>query len=145
MTRRSLLTAAVAVLGLALSAALAWSASQLAGQRIGLASEPLSVQQGLAPRHRTAAAPATGHDDQRKVSSRPRPKHTRPASKTQIFTTASTTPAPLTPATSATTAAPPVTSSAPPATTTTQASSAATGRLSSPGSGHHGDDHHPDD
>jgi hypothetical protein len=140
MTRRSLLTAAVAVLGLALSAALAWSASQLAGQRIGLASEPLSVQQGLAPHHPTAAAPTTGHDDHRKVTSRPRPNQTAPATRTQIFTTSSTTHAPVT------TAAPPVTSSAPPAaTTTTHSPSAGAGQLSSPGSGRQRDDHHPDD
>ena len=148
MTRRSLLTAAVAVLGLALSAALAWSASQLAGQRIGLASEPLSVQQGLAPHHPTAAAPTPGHDDHRKVTSRPRLKQTAPATRTQIFTTSSTTHAPVTaaaPAAPVTTAAPPVTSSAAPATTTTRSSSAAAGRLSSPGSGLQRDDHHPDD
>jgi hypothetical protein len=138
MTRRSILTAAVAVLGLALSAALAWSASQLAGQRIGLASEPLSVAQGLAPHHRAAAPPKTGHDDRGKISSKPAPKQTAPTTSTQLSSTSGTTPAPVTPAA----AAPPA--SAPPATTA-GASSATSGRLSSSGASRHQDDHHPDD
>ena len=140
MTRRSILTAAVAVLGLALSAALAWSASQLAGQRIGLASEPLSVAQGLAPHHRAAAPPKTGHDDRGKISSKPAPKQTAPTTSTQLFSTSTTTPAPVTPAA----AAPPAPTSAPPATTA-GSSSATAGRLSSSGASRHQDDHHPDD
>jgi hypothetical protein len=140
MTRRSILTAAVAVLGLALSAALAWSASQLAGQRIGLASEPLSVAQGLAPHHRAAAPPKTGHDDHGKISSKPGPKQTAPTTSMQLFSTSTTTPAPVTPAA----AAPPAPTSAPPATTA-GSSSATAGRLSSSGASRHQDDHHPDD
>lgn len=140
MTRRSILAAAVAVLGLALSAALAWSASQLAGQRIGLASEPLSVAQGLAPHHRLAAPPNTGHNDRGKIISKPAPKQTAPKTSTQLFSTSSTTPAPVTPPA----AAPPATTSAPPATTA-GSSSATSGRLSSSGTSRHQDDHHPDD
>lgn len=49
MTRRATLWAAIALLGIAASAALAWSASQLASQRIGLSSAPLSVAAALAP------------------------------------------------------------------------------------------------
>jgi len=41
----------VALLGIAVTAALTWSISQLAGQRIGLSSEPLSMIHGLAPPH----------------------------------------------------------------------------------------------
>ena len=55
MTRRSVATAVAAVLGIVVSAALAWTASQLAGQRVGLSSEPLSVATGLAPPVHTAA------------------------------------------------------------------------------------------
>ena len=43
------------MLGIVLTAALAWSASQLAGQWIGLSSEPLSALGRLAP------PPPTGH------------------------------------------------------------------------------------
>ncbi len=112
MTRRSILTIIVAVLGLALSAALAWSASQLAGQRIGLASEPFSVTRGLAPHHSTTAAPPrTSHDDRRKLHSKP--KQAAPTASTQIFRN----PAPVTPA--ATPATPPATTNAAPAATGT--------------------------
>jgi uncharacterized membrane protein YgcG len=38
-----------AVLGIAVAVALGWSASQLAGQRIGLAGQPVAVASGLAP------------------------------------------------------------------------------------------------
>ncbi len=49
MTRRSVLTILAALLGIVATAAIAWSASLLAGQRIGLASEPFSVTSHLAP------------------------------------------------------------------------------------------------
>lgn len=49
MSRQTLALAVAAVLGIAITAVLAWSASQLAGQRIGLSSQPLSVAHGLAP------------------------------------------------------------------------------------------------
>lgn len=85
MTRRTVLWAALALLGIAASAALAWTASQLASQRIGLSSEPLSVAAGLAPqavspspavpdqghRHRQAHPPKTD-------PSRPPPRPHRP-------------------------------------------------------------------
>jgi hypothetical protein len=61
MTRRTLLWAALALLGIAATATLAWSASQIAGQRIGLDSEPLSVASGLAPAHTAASR----HEPQR--------------------------------------------------------------------------------
>jgi hypothetical protein len=51
--------AAAALLGIAVTAALTWSVSHLAGQRIGLSSEPLSVNHGLAPgRTGTADSPS---------------------------------------------------------------------------------------
>lgn len=49
MTRRRILWACLAVLGVLITAAITWGTSRLAGQRIGLASEPLSVVSSLAP------------------------------------------------------------------------------------------------
>src|SRR5438270_3977532 len=62
VTRRTILWTAAALLGIAVTAAVAWAASQLAGQRIGLVSAPLSVQRGLAPSepHSKPSAPAAG-------------------------------------------------------------------------------------
>jgi hypothetical protein len=51
LTRRRVLWAVAALLGIAVTAALTWSISQLTGQRIGLSSEPLSMIHGLAPPH----------------------------------------------------------------------------------------------
>lgn len=74
MTRRSMATGVAAMLGIVVSAALAWAASQLAGQRVGLASEPLSVATGLAPRPRSTPARAPGRrgDDHPGAARRPR-------------------------------------------------------------------------
>jgi len=74
MTRRSMATGVAAILGIVVSAALAWAASQLAGQRVGLASEPLSVATGLAPRPRSTLPRAPGRrgDDHPVASRRPR-------------------------------------------------------------------------
>jgi hypothetical protein len=58
VTRRGLLWTMGALLGIALTAVLTWSVSQLAGQRIGQSSEPLSVVRPLAPRLATRARPA---------------------------------------------------------------------------------------
>lgn len=49
MTRRTIPWLIAALLGIVASAAVAWAASQLAGQRIGLSSAPPSVVRGLAP------------------------------------------------------------------------------------------------
>jgi hypothetical protein len=49
ITRRGIMWAAGALLGIAVTAALTWSVSQLSGQRIGLSSQPLSVIRALAP------------------------------------------------------------------------------------------------
>lgn len=51
MTSRGIAWSITAVLGIACAAAVAWTAGQLAGQHIGLSSEPLAVAQGLAPTH----------------------------------------------------------------------------------------------
>jgi hypothetical protein len=56
LTRRGLLWAVAAVLGIAMTAALTWSVSRLAAEHIGLSSEPVSVIQGLAPPRREAHA-----------------------------------------------------------------------------------------
>jgi hypothetical protein len=49
MNRRTILWVLAALMGIVATATVAWSASQLATQRIGLSSEPLSVAGGLAP------------------------------------------------------------------------------------------------
>ena len=49
VTRRGLLWAVAALLGIAVTAGLTWSVSRLAAEHIGLSSEPVSVIQGLAP------------------------------------------------------------------------------------------------
>ena len=49
MTQRTILWMIAAAMGIFASAAVAWAASQLAGQRIGLSSAPPSVVRGLAP------------------------------------------------------------------------------------------------
>ncbi len=49
MIRRTILWVIAAALGIVASAAVAWAASQLADQRIGLSSAPPSVVRGLAP------------------------------------------------------------------------------------------------
>lgn len=68
-------TAVAAVLGIVVSAALAWAASQLAGQRVGLSSEPFSVATGLAPRVRSTPAPTSAKrgDDNPGAARRQRP------------------------------------------------------------------------
>jgi hypothetical protein len=55
--RRTVLIAVAAVLGIVLAAAITWGTSQLVRQRIGLASEPLTVGRRLLPpaAHRTPA------------------------------------------------------------------------------------------
>jgi hypothetical protein len=49
MTRQRVMWSVTAVLGIVCAAALAWAASLVAGQHIGLASEPLSAARALAP------------------------------------------------------------------------------------------------
>ncbi len=49
ITRRGILWAVGALLGIAVAVALAWSVGRLAGQRIGLSAAPPSVVGGLAP------------------------------------------------------------------------------------------------
>jgi hypothetical protein len=91
MTRRALLWAVAALLGLAVTAALTWSVSRLTRERIGLSSEPPSVVHGLAPSHLLppGRAPGTG-------GSRPgQPRPPTGSGSGQIQTTApSATPAP---------------------------------------------------
>lgn len=59
LTRRRVIWTVAALLGIAVTAALTWSISQLTGQRIGLSSEPLSMIQGLAPPHPTGRQTTT--------------------------------------------------------------------------------------
>jgi cytoskeletal protein RodZ len=50
MNRQAALWALAALLGIALTAAIAWTTSQLTSQHIGLSSEPISAGTRLAPR-----------------------------------------------------------------------------------------------
>src|SRR5579884_4180384 len=50
MIRQGVFWSTIALLGIVCAAAVAWSASRLAGQHIGLAAAPFSVARGLAPR-----------------------------------------------------------------------------------------------
>ena len=49
MTRRALLWAVAALLGLAVTAAMTWSVSRLTREHIGLSAEPRTMLNGLAP------------------------------------------------------------------------------------------------
>jgi hypothetical protein len=71
-TRRAVLWALAALLGIALTAALSWSVSRLAHQRIGLSSQAPSVINGLVPAHVPSAGGRSraGH-----------PKHQRPQAR----------------------------------------------------------------
>ena len=148
MTRRGAITGTLALLGIALSVLLAIAASHLTGQRIGLASEPLSVAQGLAP-HRSPR-PAAVRAPNPKGSRRP-PRHR--GSGTTSTPAAPPAPVTTTARASVTTTAilPTVTTSAPVAPTTsssrTPAVPATTSTTGSPrtGSSHREDNHRPDD
>jgi hypothetical protein len=88
--RRTALVAIAAVLGIAIAAAITWGTSQLVRQRIGLASEPLTVGRRLLP-------PAAKHAPAR--STRP-PGRSRTSNSTRTSapapsTTTSSTPTPI--------------------------------------------------
>jgi hypothetical protein len=114
VTRRGIFWAMAALVGIVVAAALTWSASQLAGQRIGLASEPLSVTNGLAP-----ASELTR--DQRTVPERAvhnvrKPHRARTAPPVQLPTTTvyvAPVPAPAAPAPAPVVTAPPATTASP--------------------------------
>ena len=80
MRSRTVLWTIAALLGIAATATLAWTASQIAGQRIGLASEPLSVASGLAPPPDRDTPPRSGDiPGQRRTGRRPpTPSRCRP-------------------------------------------------------------------
>jgi hypothetical protein len=112
VTRRGILWAAAALAGIVATAALAWSASQLANQQIALSSQPLSVTSGLAP-----ARPVPRDRDKatkratRPTASRPRhrvasPSPTPPTPAAPALTPAVTPPAATTSPARATTSAP---------------------------------------
>ena len=83
-------TAVAAVLGIAVSASLAWAASQLSGQRVGLSSEPLSVATGLSPpTHSTRP-----HAGSRRSDDHPAPRRTTTARAPSSATASYSTPAP---------------------------------------------------
>jgi hypothetical protein len=124
MTRRGIAWSITAILGIVCTAAVAWTAGQLAGQHIGLSSEPFAVARGLAPTDReppggerhTAPGPARHHRSKQRPA-KPVALPTSPASATvagnQSTVTSSTTSPqasvspPLSSSTSAHGAAPP--------------------------------------
>jgi hypothetical protein len=81
MNRHALLWVVAAAFGIALAAVITWSASQIAGQKIGLASAPLSVQHGLAPDTRSTR-PVNRHQIARHPARRPAPAATAPPTAT---------------------------------------------------------------
>ncbi len=120
MSRQGVIWSTAAVLGIVCAAALAWAALQLAGQHIGLASEPLSVARSLAPRDR---GPAEGtvrahHRESHRVSKSATGQHTRaaqPASGPAVTsTTTAVSPAFVVPPVSSSSSPPPRTSAAAP-------------------------------
>jgi hypothetical protein len=70
VSSRAILWTCGALLGIVATAAVAWAASQLTGQHVGLSSEPLSVVTGLAPATSVPARPVASH--------RPRPGRPAP-------------------------------------------------------------------
>ena len=85
MSCRTLAWVTAGILGIALTAAITWEASRLASQRIGLASQPLSVTRQLAPpaSPRINKAPEPQVDKRTVARRHPRETHvTAPASST---------------------------------------------------------------
>jgi hypothetical protein len=70
----------LALLGIAIAAGVSIAASSLASQQIGLASQPISAGDALAPREPSAAA--TRHRRHRHERSPAKTKHTAPAPET---------------------------------------------------------------
>ena len=91
--------AALAVLGILVAAAVSVAASRLTSQKIGLASEPLSAGEGLAPTKESEAAAPANHEHGAKHPGQ-HPSHVPPATTTAATTTAAT------PTATTTTAAP---------------------------------------
>lgn len=152
MTRRAVVTVVLAVLGIAVAAGLAFAASQLTGQRIGLASEPPSVAVGLAPSRPVHSVATSTTTSRRVTASRTATarRHTPASSSSVTIVTTTAAPPPATtsvaPAapTSVARPAPAVTSAAPATRTTTAAPAGTLSGFSGPGSssGHHRDDGH---
>lgn len=140
LTRRNLLWAVAALLGIAVTAALTWSVSRLAGQRIGLSSEPLSVIQGLAP-------PRPAPVDKDPQSGSPRPARRSSAGTSTVAAptagVGATSGSPASPLALPTTSAP----VAPAGSTQTPAAPKATAAVASSGGGSRpsGESDHHDD
>jgi cytoskeletal protein RodZ len=151
LTRRSFVWAVVALLGIVVAAALTWSVTKLAAQRIGLSSEPLSVIRGLAPatgRPKSAASQGDGEPPKAtvgrngSVASPPPPATSTLPSITATPPSITATPPPVT------ASAPPVTATAPAATATPAPSAGPAQnapRASAGGSGSLNGGDHPDD
>lgn len=72
----------LALLGILIAAGVAFAASRLASQQIGLASEPISAGDALAPRAKAPGRPGK------------RPRHSAPATTPSVTTPPATTTAP---------------------------------------------------
>lgn len=77
----------LALLGILIAAGVAFAASRLASQQIGLASEPISAGDALAPRAKATGRPGHGRPGKR-------PRHSAPATTPSVTTPPATTPAP---------------------------------------------------
>lgn len=76
MSRQTALWSVAALLGLALTAGITWTTSQLAGQHIGLSSEPISAGARLAPAasgRTTRSRPGQTRTKPRTISTRSTP------------------------------------------------------------------------
>jgi uncharacterized membrane protein YgcG len=119
MSHRTFIWAAAALFGIVATATIAWSASQIAGQRIGLSSEPLSVASGLVPADRHARQTIV---IRRREPVRPKSRHPKRAPATTHSTPAASA------AASSSTAGPSYTA---PSSTAPSASASASGSAQS--------------
>ncbi len=99
MSRQGVIWSISALLGIICAASIAWAASQLAGQHIGLASEPLSVARGLAPVDREAQSQRGAENRglrQRPIQARRRPTRSVPPTNTATSVLPQITPSVIT-------------------------------------------------
>lgn len=92
VNRKTAATIVMALLGIVVAAGVTWGTSRLVGQRIGLASEPLTAGRRLLPPSLTRTTPV----------------HRKKAAGRPAKTVTTTVPAPVTPAPTPTAATPPV-------------------------------------
>ena len=122
VNRHTVLWIAAALLGIVATATVAWSASQLAATRIGLAGDPLSVTSGLAPASASAPPHPRGQVAARRRANPQRPAD-HPAAQTTVTSGGSSAPAPIPVTPSPPASSAPAVARTPPAPTTHDAGS----------------------